>query len=194
MFETEIAKYRSLNQLAKSVGIVIFGGSDDVNIPIGELKQTFSLNDNIYNRSISGLSAADAARIYDNCVAELYPETILLHIGEADVSNFDSNEVVFEKGCRALIKAIRVKNKRTRIVAVSLKNYENDTVIAKLNKSIANITDSEKCEFVDISAKRFWNTKENSELTSFLYELGFDRPLNIKRPIYNLVRIMFCYE
>ena len=194
MFEAEIAKFKSLNQLAESDGIVIFGGAADVNIPLGELKQAFALSDHIYNRSIAGLSAADAARVYDECVKELCPETVLLHIGEADVPSFDGNEAAFEEGCRALIETIRAKNKRTRIVVVSLKNYENNVVITKLNKSLAYITDSEKCEFEDISAKRVWNAKENREVTSFLYEIGFDHPLNIKRPIYNLVRILFCYE
>ena len=194
MFEAEIAKYRSLNQLAESDGIVIFGGAGDVNIPLGELKQAFALSDHIYNRSIAGLSATDAARVYDECVKELCPETVLLHIGEADVQSFDGNEAAFEEGCRTLIETIRAKNKRTHIVVVPLKNYENDAAIAKLNKRLAYIADSEKCEFEDISAKRIWNTKENHEVTSFLYEIGFDRPLNIKRPIYNLVRILFCYE
>ena len=194
MFEAEIAKYRSLNQLAESDGIVIFGGAEDVNIPLGELKQAFALSDHIYNRSIAGLSAADAARVYDECVAELCPETVLLHIGETDLQSFYGNEAAFEEGCRTLIETIRAKKKRTRIVVVSLKNYENDAAIAKLNKSLAYIADSEKCEFEDISAKRVWNAKENREVTSFLYEIGFDRPLSIKRPIYNLVRILFCYE
>ena len=194
MFEAEIAKFKSLNQLAESDGIVIFGGAEDVNIPLGELKQAFALSDHIYNRSIAGLSATDAARVYDECVKELCPETVLLHIGETDLQSFDGNEAAFEEGCRTLIRTIRAKNKRTRIVVVSLKNYENDAAIAKLNKSLAYIADSEKCEFEDISAKRVWNAKENREVTSFLYEIGFDSPLSIKRPIYNLVRILFCYE
>ena len=194
MFEAEIAKYKALNQLAESDGIVIFGGAEDVGIPLGELKQAFALNGNIYNRSIAGLSATDAAGVYDECIKELCPETVLLHIGEADVQSFDGNEAAFEKGCRTLIGAIRAKNKRTRIVVVSLKNYENDAVIAKINKSLSYIADSEKCAFEDISAKRIWNAKEKRNVTSFLYEIGFDHPLNIKRPIYNLVRILFCYE
>lgn len=118
----------------------------------------------------------------------------ILHIGEADVCDFEYRKATFEEGYRALIKSIRGKNKRTRIVIVSLKNYENDSDITKLNKSLAYIADSEKCEFTDISAKRVWDAKANQEVTAFLYELGFDRPLNVKRPIYNLINILFCYE
>ena len=193
MFENEILKFKALNQLAESGGTVIFGGAEDINIPLGELKQAFALNDKIYNRSIAGLSATDAATVYDEYVAELCPDTILLHIGGADVSSFDGNEAAFEEGYRNLINAIRVKNKHTRIVVVSLKNDKNEAAVAKLNKTLSYIADSEKCEFEDISAKRVWNAKETREVTSFLYEIGFDKPLNIKRPIYNLVRILFCY-
>lgn len=194
MFENEIAKYKSLNRLAESDGTVIFGSTEDVNIPIGELKQAFALKDNIYNRSISGLAVHDAAKIYDECIAELRPDTVFLHIGEADVRDFEYRKAAFEEGYRVLIKSIRGKNKRTRIVIVSLKNYENDADVTKLNKSLAYVADSEKCEFTDISAKRVWNAKENQEVTAFLYELGFDRPLSVKRPIYNLINILFCYE
>lgn len=194
MFEAQIAKYKSLNQLAEADGIVILGGSDDTNIPLGELKQAFALNDSIYNRSFSELSVADTAKVYGECVAELCPDTVLLHIGDADVASFDGNGATFEANYLDLIATIREKNKGCRIVIVSLKNYDNDAAVAEINKLLAEIANTEKCEFEDISAKRNWNVKESSETASFLYNIGFDRPLNIKRPIYNLVRILFCYE
>lgn len=194
MFEAQIAKYKSLNQLAEADGIVILGGSDDTNIPLGELKQAFALNDSIYNRSFSELSVADTAKVYGECVAELCPDTVLLHIGDADVASFDGNGATFEANYRDLIATIREKNKGCRIVIVPLKNYDNDAAVAEINKLLAEIANTEKCEFEDISAKRNWNVKESSETASFLYNIGFDRPLNIKRPIYNLVRILFCYE
>ena len=194
MFDAQIAKYRSLNQLAEADGTVIFGGSSDTNIPLGELKQAFALNDSIYNRSFSQLSVADAAKVYGECVAELCPDTVLLHIGETDVSDFAGNESAFEEAYRDLIGTVREKNKNCRIVIVSLKNYDNDITVAEINKLLGEIAYSEKCEFEDISAKRSWNVKESSETASFIYDIGFVRPLNIKRPIYNLVRILFCYE
>ena len=194
MFEAQIAKYKSLNQLAEADGIVIIGGSSDTNIPLGELKQAFALSDTIYNRSFWELSVTDAAKIYCECVAELCPDTVLLHIGDADVSDFAGNEAAFEENYRTLIGTIREKNKGCRIVIVSLKNYDNDATVANINKLLHEIANTEKCEFEDISAKRDWNVKESSETASFIYDLGFDRPLNIKRPIYNLVRILFCYE
>ena len=194
MFEEKIAKYKFLNQLAEADGTVIFGTNSDVDIPLGELKQAFALSGSIYNRSFSELSAADAATIYSECVAELYPDTVIVHIGGADVSDFGGKETEFEENYRTLIGTIREKNKDCRIVIVSLKNYDNDITVAEINKLLCEIADSEKCEFEDISAKREWNAKESSETASFIYDIGFVRPLNIKRPIYNLVRILFCYE
>ena len=194
MLEKEIAKYRSLNRLAESNGTVILGTAEDVNIPLGELKQAFALNDSIYNRSFEALCVADAARAWEECVAELCPDTVLLHVGAADVSSFEGNEKAFEENYRALIARIKADNKHCRVVIVSLKNYDNDTTVAKMNALLKEIANAEKCEFEDISAKRAWNVKESSETASFLYEIGFDRPLNIKRPVYNLVRILFCYE
>lgn len=194
MIENEIAKYKSLNQLAEADGTVIFGTSSDVNIPLGELKQAFALSGSIYNRSFSELSVVDAARVYGECVAELCPDTVIVHIGGADVSDFGDKETEFEENYRTLIGTIREKNKDCRIVIVSLKNYDNDITVAEINKLLCEIADSEKCEFEDISAKRSWNVKESSEAASFIYDIGFVRPLNIKRPIYNLVRILFCYE
>ena len=194
MFEDKIVKYKFLNQLAEADGTVIFGTSSDVNIPLGELKQAFALSGSIYNRSFSDLSVADAARVYGECVAELCPDTVIVHIGGADVSDFGGKETEFEENYRTLIETIREKNKDCRIVIVSLKNYDNDITVAEINKHLGEIADSEKCEFEDISAKRSWNVKESSETASFIYDIGFDLSLNIKRPIYNLVRILFCYE
>ena len=194
MFEEQIEKYKSLNQLAEADGIVIFGGSSDTNIPLGELKQAFALNDSIYNRSFSELSVADAARIYSECVAELCPDTVLLHIGDADVSGFGGNETAFEECYRALVNVVREKNKACRIIIVSLKNYDNNTTVSEINRLLKEIANSEKCELEDISVKRDWNARASSETTSFIYNLGFDSALNLKRPTYNLVRILFCYE
>ena len=196
MIENEIAKYKSLNQLAEADGTVIFGGNNDVNIPLGELKQAFALNDSIYNRSFSDLSVVDAEKVYGECISELCPDTVLLHIGESDVSDFDGKKTTFEASYRTLIGTIREKNMECRIVIVALKmkNYDNNSTVVEINKLLKKIADSEKCEFEDISVKQAWNAKGSGEITSFLYDVGFVRPLNIKRPIYNLVRILFCYE
>ena len=51
MRETEMKNYTKLNDLAERGGIVIFGCGEDKNIPTCELRQAFSVEAKVYNRS-----------------------------------------------------------------------------------------------------------------------------------------------
>ena len=77
--------YHSLNELANPNGMIIFGGNSDISIPLCELKQAFALDNDIYNRSFSDLSVTNALEYYDTYIANLKPESILIHIGESDI-------------------------------------------------------------------------------------------------------------
>lgn len=194
MFEKEFKKYQALNQLAALNGTVIFGSHEDSVIPLGELKQAFNLETNLYNRSSSNLSVDDAILFYDTCVAQLHPERVLLHIGETDVDAFLSDPTTFDNKYRELIEHIKKCDKKCDVVVVSLKNHEQDADIATMNKHLKYIAQSEHCEYVDISDKRLWNPKQTQEVSSFLFATGFVRPLHMKRPAYDLVRILFCND
>ena len=50
MKETEILKYHKLNELAQTGGIVILGGSEDLNIPLCEIRQAFEMEENWYRQ------------------------------------------------------------------------------------------------------------------------------------------------
>ena len=65
MLQDEINIHKSLNKIAESNGIVIFGGGEDKDIPIGELRQAFAIESKLYNRSITGLSAENAVELFD---------------------------------------------------------------------------------------------------------------------------------
>lgn len=194
MFEAEIAKYTALNRLAEPNGTVILGGSEDLSIPLDELKQAFSLEAKLYNRSIADLTVSAAADVFDACVRPLHPETILLHIGAADLATFGENSAAFDQHYRELIRRIRTANRKCRIAIVSLRNPEERTDIAEFNKHLCYLADSERCEYSDISSPRVWNPKETKEVISFLYSTGFVRPLNVPRPLYDLVKILFHYK
>lgn len=194
MFKSEERKYNSLNKLAECGGIVIFGGTNDSNIPLGELKQAFSLEAPLYNRSFPQLSIEDAPSLYERFVAPLLPETLLLHIGEADLNSFSKDPSDFDAKYHSLIAHIKEHNPKCRIVIVSLKNPESTTDIDEMNRHLKYISQSEQCEFGDVASKRVWNPKSTKETMSFLYSLGFVRPLKQSRPIYDLIKILFCYE
>lgn len=191
---SEFDKYKKLNELAERDGIVVFGGSDDLGLSIGELRQAFSVEEKMYNRSFSGLSVNNAVSIYDECVAPIAPETVLIHLGEADLESFDDANSNFEGKYRELIEHIRDRNKKCRIALISLKNYEKDEKKEEMNRRLKYIAEAENCEYGDISSKRVWNPTIAKETASFVYSMGFVRPLKRKRPLYDLVKLLYLCE
>ena len=194
MREAEIKNYVKLNDLAEQGGIVIFGSGSDKNIPTGELRQAFAVESKVYNRSFDHLSVNDALSVYKETVAALSPETVLLHIGETDMDFFAESPVEFDNKYRELIGYIKSQNKKCRIAIVSLRNYDYDPQIEVINKHLKYIADSEQCEYGDISAKMVWNPKASMEVASFVYSIGLVHPLKNKRPLYDLVKMLFCYN
>lgn len=194
MFENEIKKYQTLNELAEPNGIVIFGGTSDKEIPLCELKQAFDLKTNLYNRSMEQLSINTALSFYDSCIKSLASDSILLHIGEADFDYFKENFADFDQKYRELIKHIRITNKKCNIAIISFKNPDDNPAVSELNKHLKYIAESEHCEYGDISAKRVWNPKQTKDVISFVYSTGFVRPLKIKRSVYDLTKILFCFD
>lgn len=187
-------KYKKLNELADPNGIVLLGGTSDLSIPLGELRQAFSIEQKMYNRSVDNLSVTEAITAYDECVAALTPETLFLHIGEADLSLFSTDPAKFDQCYCELIAHIKETNPSCRFVVVSLRNYENDSQLLEMNKHLKFIADSQKCEYGNIATKKVWNPKNSIETASFVRSLGFVRPLKTKRSTYDLVNMMFCYD
>lgn len=194
MISLETQRYNKLNALAETDGIVIFGCKEDKNIPTGELCRAFSLDTNVYNRSFDELSVKDAVEVYEQTVAPLNPETLLIHLGEADIEFFTQNPGEFDNKYRELINTVRKHTKKCRISVISLRNYKNDRNITEMNRHLKYLADSEKCEYGDIASKRVWNPKAEMEAVSFVYSIGFVNPIKNKRPLYDLVKILFCYE
>lgn len=194
MSDYELKQYAKLNELAEAGGTVIFGGTADKEIPLCELKQAFSLNENLYNRSVSGLSVKEAASIYESCISALKPECVLLHIGDEDVTLFETDSSAFDQSYRALVQHVKELAPKCTIGIISLKNPEDSSSVAELNKHLKYIAESERCEFEDISVKRVWNPKETKDVVSFVYSTGFVKPLKNHRSIYDLVKILFCYN
>jgi len=194
MREAEIKNYKKLNELAEQGGIVIFGYGVDKEIPTCEIRQAFAVESKVYNRSFDNLSVNDALSVYKETVAALSPETVLLHIGETDIDFFAKSSTEFDNKYRKLIGYIKSQNKKCRIAIISLRNYDCNPQIAEINKHLKYIADSEQCEYGDISAKMVWNPKASMEVSSFVYSIGFVHSIKNKRPLYDLVKMLFCYN
>ena len=192
--EKEIKLYQSLNALANTDGCVIFGDTEDKIIPLSELKEAFELQGSFYNRSFTDLCVSNAIDLFDRCVAPLGPKDIYLHIGQNDLALFAEDAAAFDQKYTLLVQHIRSTNKKCSIAIISLKNPGNDPSITELNKHLAVIAQNENCEFCDIANIQVWNPLQTKEVVSFLYSIGFVRPLKQKRPLRDVVKILFCYE
>ena len=191
MRETEIRNYIKLNQLAEQGGIVIFGSDKDKDIPTCEIRQALAIESKIYNRSFEKFSITEALNVYEKVVVPLSPETLLIHIGETDLDFFAENTTMFDNKYRELIRYIKSQNPKCRITIVSLRNYDSDPLIEEINKHLKYIADSEQCEYGDIASKKVWNPKATMDAVTFVYSIGFVHPLKNKRPLYDLLKILF---
>lgn len=192
--EKTIKTYQSLNKLAAAGSTVIFGDTEDRLIPLGELKDSFDLQDIYYNRSLPGLCLDNAIDLYNRCVATLAPQELYLHIGSADKTLFCDHAAQFDLKYSQLVGHIRSTNKKCNIAIISLKNPDADPVITQMNKHLAAIAQNEGCAFCDISKMQVWNPQQTKEVVSFLYSIGFVRPLKQKHPLQEIAKILFCYD
>jgi hypothetical protein len=194
MREAESRKYVKMNELAEQGGIVIFGCGEDKDIPTCELRQAFAVETKVYNRSFNRLSVKGALDAYEETVAPIVPETVLLHLGEDDKAFFEEDPGEFDHQYRRLIGAIKAQDKKCRVAVVSLKNYGNDPQTEEINKHLKYIAESEQCTYGDISEKKVWNPKASMDTASFVYSAGFVHSLKNQRPIFDLVKMFFCCE
>ena len=66
--------------------------------------------------------------------------------------------------------------------------------IWELAKYLAVIAQNEGCELCDATKQQAWNPRQTKEVVSFLYSMGFVRPLTNKHPVQDVARILFCYN
>lgn len=187
-------KYAALNELAGHDGIVILGNEDDMDLPLCELKQAFSLDSGLYNRSVPGLSVDNVKEIYELYVRPLKPECILLHIGAADAELFLSDPEEFDRRMHEAVRYIKSCSKKCEIALISRRNPDNDENIAAMNRHLQYIAESERCQYGDIAARHVWNPQETHSVISFVYSMGFVHPLRNKHPLNDIIRILFCYS
>ena len=193
--DTEIKGYMALNEINTTAGgVVILGGTQDRQLPTAELKEAFHLEMNVYNRSLTELTVADAIEVFDRSAAALEPDYVLLHLGRADLARFSVDAAGFERDYRALIAHIRaVCGKGTAIAVVSLDNPNHSAMVAEMDRRLKLIAESERVEFCDVRSMS-WKPAATREVMDFVSEVGFMMPLRIKRPVYDVARVFFAYS
>ncbi len=188
-YENTIRKYQTLNSFANVGGAVVFGGAADLDVPFDELKQSFNVDYAIYNRSVAGLTVADASSVYDAVVAPLRPSKLLLRLGEADLEAFEKNADEFIRLYRATIDHIRSLNKKCEIAIVSIGSDANSSTVADMNKRLNALADSERCFFENVET----TSPAMKETVSFVYSTGFFTPF-VSTPIHSLAKILYGWN
>lgn len=176
---------------ADGESVVLLGGSLDKEIPVAEVAQSFNFNFKMYNRSKYGLSLKDAKKTFLETVEPMNPEAVIIHLGNEDVEMFKNNSADFDVKYLELISSIKHQNKDRRIALVSLE--EESKVEAEMNRHIKAIAESEKCEFVNMDRAKLWDTEKTKEVTAFMYELGFDSQLKVKKPLGDVSKVLYSY-
>ena len=185
--------YEWLNSMTEKNSVVLFGGTLDKSIPVSELAQSFEFNFKLYNRSFTNLSIKDAQAAWENCIEPVCPEGILIHLGAADLDLFKNAPEVFDSCYISLLSAIRKSNPKTRIALVSLYNENANKNIFDMNRHIKAIASSESCDFFNIDNAKLWNPAATREVISFVYNLGFEQNLKIKKPLRDIAKILYSY-
>ena len=192
-YENTIRKYQTLNSFANVGGAVVFGGAADLDVPFDELKQSFNVDYAVYNRSVAGLTVADASSVYDAVVAPLRPSKLLLRLGEADLEAFEKNADEFIRLYRATIDHIRSLNKKCEIAIVSVGSDANSSTVADMNQRLNALAASERCFFENVETTLQHDSPAMKETVSFVYSTGFFTPF-VSTPIHSLAKILYGWN
>lgn len=151
IYEREAEEYCRLNELAVRNGVVLFGSTFAKEIPVGELRQAFDLDFNIYNRSFTDVSVFDAEPLLMECVESLAPSKILLQLGETDLERGYKSVPEIIAAYDSLVKSIKKRNRFTDIVIVSVCENSNGIQPSEFNSQLEKMAKKNKCKFADIS-------------------------------------------
>ena len=151
MYEREAESFRKLNKVAKANGVVLFGSSFAKAIPVCELKQTFHMDCNIYNRSLTDLSVFSAEKLLEDCVIGLSPKKILLQLGETDLEQGYHTIPEIINAYEKIISNLKSSDKHCSIVIVSVCENASGIYPEELNKELELMARRTKCQYADIS-------------------------------------------
>lgn len=142
-FGRECRAMERLNGQAKKGGVVFFGSDTFFRTHFKELAEEYGLDECIYNRSISGLTLADAISIAPNVIAGLAPTKLFVNLGELDLRMPEEN---FVEQYRWLLYILH-QNCDAKLYLVPIQSEE--AAAARLNERLRELADEVGCTFVD---------------------------------------------
>lgn len=140
-------KYSFLNKLVKRNGIVLLGSTSLDEPAVNELLQGFPMSQHVYNRSISGLTIADAEKYLEQCVYELFPSRVIINLGEEDLKYCDSVTQLIEQ-YRWLLYKIHVSMPKCQLVVTTVSGKEG--LCENFNEELKKLAEEFGCTFYRI--------------------------------------------
>lgn len=174
--------------------VVLFGGSSDKAISVSDVEEAFELDFALCNKSSLNLSVRNAKTEYMNNVESLDPESVLIHLGDADYSLYNKNPADFDINYLELIFYIKSKNPKCRIGLVGLENANGSAFIDEMNRRIKYIADSEKCVYINLDTAKLWKPNSMKKVFSFISQMGLEKKCNLKKPLSDIAEMIYGYS
>ena len=171
--------------------IAVLGGSTDRQIPVKELSQKFEFNCNVFNRSFENLSIKNAKQAYREYIQPLNAEAIIIHLGEADVEMFQTDQELFDGYYISLITEISENSPNAQILVVSIQNEKSSSVIENMNRHIKAIALSERCDFFNIDNAKLWKPENSKEFFSFINT--FKQKNCVRKTLNEIANVLYSY-
>lgn len=180
---------RKNTSVEKKNAVILLGGTMDKEIPVASLAKEFNFNFDIYNKSVENLSVENCSEYFENAVAPMIPEGIMIHLGQEDASLFAKDSAAFDNYYLSLIDRIKSVNKNCRIALISVNNPEGSKSISLMNAHISAIAQTEKAAYINLENAKLWNPEATKAASDFAYTMG----LKIRKPLRDVVEILYSY-
>lgn len=151
--------FKGINALAMRGEIVVYGSTYMANFPFYELINKSYMENAVYNRSIAGMTIAEAKELLQICVLDIKPNKVFLHLGEKD---FDA--VGAAENYAAIVRQIHSELPQTNIYLIGIQNERAST----FNKEIAALCNQKNIFYIHFSGADGSNYKHRFlELSCF---------------------------
>lgn len=147
--EDEMEKYRNLNHIAESGGIVLFGSNLFASMPVGELAQTYHIHEALYNRSVKDIKIDQIESYLKVCLYDLNPHKIFVNMGDCDLQDKSLDVDAFISKYEWLLYMIHTKT-TADIYIVSI--VSDSAPAIQINSALKKLASKTGCKFIDASS------------------------------------------
>ena len=134
---------KGINELLLKGEIVIFGSTYMAGFPFYELVNKCKFENAIYNRSIEGLTLAEAQELMQSCVIDIAPRKVFLALGEEDAEDPEAVSRYSE-----IVKRLRQKLPNTHLYLIGLAG--EGSYVDDFNHRIMALCDDKMISYIQL--------------------------------------------